>query len=97
MKHPKEDTLDDGTFSNEKQLASLGLEDVWNETSADFSALSSLGKGKLHLGAVMQWTSLELDHVSGSKDDVHEDEPVEKPKLFHADHSFIVLVRDNCS
>ncbi|KAI7813978.1 hypothetical protein IRJ41_005416 [Triplophysa rosa] len=65
--------------------ASLGLEDVWNETS-----------GKLHLGDVLQWTSLELDHVSGSKDDVHEDEHV-KPKLFNADHSFIILVRDNIS
>lgn len=76
----------------EKQLGSLGLEGVWNETSADFS---SLGKGKLHLAAVLQWTSLELDHESGSKDGVHEDEHVEKPKLFYADHSFIILVRDN--
>lgn len=54
-----------------------------------------MGKGKLHLGAVLQWTSLELDHVSGSKDDVHEDQHGEKPKRLYADHSFIVIVRDD--
>ncbi|KAA0723086.1 hypothetical protein E1301_Tti005205 [Triplophysa tibetana] len=60
----------------QKQLATLGLEVVWNETSDYFTAESRLGKGKLHLGAVMQWMSLELDHVFGSKDDVQEDEHV---------------------
>ncbi|RXN21490.1 serpin H1-like protein [Labeo rohita] len=78
-----------------KQLAALGLVDAWNETSADFSAVSSLGRGKLHLGAVLHWTSLELAPESGSKDGMHEDEDVEKPKIFYADHSFIILVRDN--
>lgn len=79
----------------QKQLAALGLVDAWNETSADFSAVSSLGRGKLHLGAVLHWTSLELAPESGSKDGMHEDEDVEKPKIFYADHSFIILVRDN--
>ncbi|XP_050971950.1 serine (or cysteine) peptidase inhibitor, clade H, member 2 isoform X2 [Labeo rohita] len=80
---------------NLQQLAALGLVDAWNETSADFSAVSSLGRGKLHLGAVLHWTSLELAPESGSKDGMHEDEDVEKPKIFYADHSFIILVRDN--
>ncbi|XP_073693361.1 serine (or cysteine) peptidase inhibitor, clade H, member 2 isoform X2 [Garra rufa] len=80
---------------NLQQLAALGLVDAWNETSADFSTVSSLGRGKLHLGAVLHWTSLELSPESGSKDGLHEDEDVEKPKIFYADHSFIILVRDN--
>ncbi|XP_050971948.1 serine (or cysteine) peptidase inhibitor, clade H, member 2 isoform X1 [Labeo rohita] len=83
------------TVNLQKQLAALGLVDAWNETSADFSAVSSLGRGKLHLGAVLHWTSLELAPESGSKDGMHEDEDVEKPKIFYADHSFIILVRDN--
>ncbi|XP_048041818.1 serine (or cysteine) peptidase inhibitor, clade H, member 2 isoform X2 [Megalobrama amblycephala] len=80
---------------NLQQLATLGLVDAWNETSADFSSASSMGQGKLHLGAVLHWTSLELAPESGSIDDMHEDEEVEKPKIFYADHSFIILVRDN--
>ncbi|XP_016366437.1 serpin H1-like [Sinocyclocheilus rhinocerous] len=83
------------TVSLQKQLAALGLVDAWNETSADFSTASSLGQGKLHLGAVLHWTSLELAPESGSKESMHEDEDVEKPKIFYADHSFIILVRDN--
>ncbi|KAL1271664.1 hypothetical protein QQF64_030680 [Cirrhinus molitorella] len=78
-----------------KQLATLGLVDACNVTSADFSTASSLGQGKLHLGAMLHWTSLELAPESGSKDGMHEDEDVEKPKIFYADHSFIILVRDN--
>ncbi|CAM4515237.1 unnamed protein product [Leuciscus chuanchicus] len=78
-----------------KQLATLGLVDACNETSADFSTASSMGRGKLHLGAVLHWTSLELAPESGSIDGMHEDEDVEKPKTFYADHSFIILVRDN--
>uniref|UniRef100_A0A672T8U9 Serine (or cysteine) peptidase inhibitor, clade H, member 2 n=1 Tax=Sinocyclocheilus grahami TaxID=75366 RepID=A0A672T8U9_SINGR len=78
-----------------KQLAALGLVDAWNETSADFSTASSLGRGKLHLGAVLHWTSLELAPESGSKNGMHEDEDVQKPKIFYADHSFIILVRDS--
>ncbi|KAF4111367.1 hypothetical protein G5714_008398 [Onychostoma macrolepis] len=83
------------TVNLQKQLATLGLVDAWNETSADFSTASSLGRGKLHLRAVLHWTSLELAPESGSKDGMHEDEDVEKPKIFYADHSFIILVRDN--
>lgn len=79
----------------QKQLTTLGLVDAWNETSADFSSASSMGRGKLHLGAMLHWTSLELAPESGSIDDKHEDEEVEKPKIFYADHSFIILVRDN--
>lgn len=59
---------------------------------ADFSGL---GKGKLHLGDVLHWASLELASESGSKDGIDEDEHVEKPKLFYADHSFTMLVKDN--
>uniref|UniRef100_A0A8C1WRB0 Serine (or cysteine) peptidase inhibitor, clade H, member 2 n=1 Tax=Cyprinus carpio TaxID=7962 RepID=A0A8C1WRB0_CYPCA len=85
------------TVNLQKQLAALGLVDAWNETSADFSTASSLGRGKLHLGAVLHWTSLELAPESGSKDGMHEDEDVKKPKIFYADHSFIILVRDSSS
>ncbi|XP_051757368.1 serine (or cysteine) peptidase inhibitor, clade H, member 2 isoform X1 [Ctenopharyngodon idella] len=83
------------TVNLQKQLATLGLVNAWHETSADFSAASSMGRGKLHLGAVLHWTSLELAPESGSIDGMHEDEEVEKPKIFYADHSFIILVRDN--
>ncbi|XP_052418322.1 serine (or cysteine) peptidase inhibitor, clade H, member 2 isoform X2 [Carassius gibelio] len=83
------------TVNLQKQLAALGLVDAWNKTSADFSTASSLGRGKLHLGAVLHWTSLELAPESGSKDGMHEDEDVDKPKIFYADHSFIILVRDS--
>ncbi|XP_039514202.1 serine (or cysteine) peptidase inhibitor, clade H, member 2 isoform X1 [Pimephales promelas] len=79
----------------QKQLATLGLVGAWNEMSADFSSASSMGRGKLHLGAVLHWTSLELAPESGSIDGMDEDEDVEKPKRFYADHSFIILVRDN--
>ncbi|XP_067302641.1 serine (or cysteine) peptidase inhibitor, clade H, member 2 isoform X2 [Pseudorasbora parva] len=79
----------------QKQLATLGLVDAWNETSADFSNASSMGRGKLHLGAMLHWASLELAPDSGSIDGMHEDEDVEKPKIFYADHSFILLVKDN--
>uniref|UniRef100_A0A671NJQ8 Serine (or cysteine) peptidase inhibitor, clade H, member 2 n=1 Tax=Sinocyclocheilus anshuiensis TaxID=1608454 RepID=A0A671NJQ8_9TELE len=79
----------------QKQLAALGLVDAWNETSADFSTASSLGRGKLHLGTMLHWTSLELAPESGSKDGMHEDEDVQKPKIFYAEHSFIILVRDS--
>lgn len=59
---------------------------------ADFS---SFGKEKLHLGDVLHWASLEMASKSGSKDGIDEDEHVEKPKRFYADHSFIILVKDN--
>uniref|UniRef100_A0A8C2GCC6 Serine (or cysteine) peptidase inhibitor, clade H, member 2 n=1 Tax=Cyprinus carpio TaxID=7962 RepID=A0A8C2GCC6_CYPCA len=50
---------------------------------------------QLHLGAMLHLTSLELAPESGSKDSMHKDEDVQKPKIFYADHSFIILVRNN--
>ncbi|XP_072544873.1 serine (or cysteine) peptidase inhibitor, clade H, member 2 [Salminus brasiliensis] len=83
------------TLSLQKQLAALGVADAWDQKVADFSGLSSQGKGRLHLGGVLHWASLELASESGSKDGKNEDEHLEKPKLFYADHSFIILVKDN--
>ncbi|KAF7706508.1 serine (or cysteine) peptidase inhibitor, clade H, member 2 [Silurus meridionalis] len=80
------------TLSLQKQLAALGVVDAWDQKEADFSGL---GKGKLHLGDVLHWASLELASDSGNKDGIDEDQHVEKPKLFYADHSFIMLVKDN--
>ncbi|XP_060730736.1 serine (or cysteine) peptidase inhibitor, clade H, member 2 [Tachysurus vachellii] len=80
------------TLSLQKQLAALGVVDAWDQKVADFS---SLGKGKLHLSDVLHWASLELASDSGSEDRVEEEEHVEKPKPFYADHSFIILVKDN--
>ncbi|XP_060780806.1 serine (or cysteine) peptidase inhibitor, clade H, member 2 [Neoarius graeffei] len=80
------------TLSLQKQLAALGVVDAWDQKVADFSGL---GKGKLHLGDVRHWASLELESDSGTKDSVDKEEHVEKPKLFYADHSFIILVKDN--
>ncbi|KAK3567631.1 hypothetical protein QTP86_020427 [Hemibagrus guttatus] len=80
------------TLSLQKQLAALGVVDAWDQKVADFSGL---GKGKLHLGDVLHWTSLELVSNSGSKDSEEDEEHVEKPKVFYADHSFIILVKDN--
>lgn len=66
--------------------------DAWDQEVADFSGL---GKGKLHLGDVLHWASLELASDSGSKDGMNEEQLVEKPKRFYADHPFIILVKDN--
>ncbi|XP_041925551.1 serine (or cysteine) peptidase inhibitor, clade H, member 2 [Alosa sapidissima] len=76
-------------------LSSLGLADAWDQGKADFSGLGG-SKGKLHLGGVMHWASLELAPHSGHKEgeDEEEEEEVERPKLFYADHSFIVMVTD---
>ncbi|KAL6490805.1 hypothetical protein MHYP_G00011500 [Metynnis hypsauchen] len=83
------------TLSLQKQLAALGVVDAWDQKVADFSGLFGQAKGNLHLGDVLHWASLELTSESGSKDSMDEDEHVEKPKLFYADHSFIILVKDN--
>ncbi|KAG9274529.1 serpin H1-like [Astyanax mexicanus] len=83
------------TLSLQKQLAVLGVADAWDQKVADFSGLSSKGKGKLHLGGVLHWASLELASESGSKDGSNEDEHLDKPKLFYADHSFVILVKEN--
>ncbi|XP_058251940.1 serine (or cysteine) peptidase inhibitor, clade H, member 2 [Hemibagrus wyckioides] len=80
------------TLSLQKQLAALGVVDAWDRKVADFSGL---GKGKIHLGDVLHWASLELVSNSGSKDSEEDEEHVEKPKVFYADHSFIILVKDN--
>ncbi|XP_008284430.1 serine (or cysteine) peptidase inhibitor, clade H, member 2 isoform X2 [Stegastes partitus] len=81
------------TLSLQKQLSALGLTDAWDQKVADFSGVSDKSKGKLHLGGVVHWASLELAAQAGKGD--LEDESVEKPKLFYADHPFIVFVRDN--
>lgn len=62
---------------------------------ADFSGVSDKGKGKLHLGAVLQWASLELAAQAHKDDTDLEEENIEKPKMFYADHPFIIFVRDN--
>ncbi|KAJ4930048.1 hypothetical protein JOQ06_019063 [Pogonophryne albipinna] len=61
---------------------------------ADFSMVSDKCKGKLHLGGVLHWASLELAPQAG-KGGINVDENVEKPKLFYGDHPFIFFVRDN--
>ncbi|XP_027020734.2 serine (or cysteine) peptidase inhibitor, clade H, member 2 isoform X2 [Tachysurus fulvidraco] len=80
------------TLSLQKQLAALGIVDAWDQKVADFSGL---GKGKLYLSDVLHWASLELASDSGTEDSVEEEEHMEKPKPFYADHSFIILVKDN--
>ncbi|KAI4808462.1 hypothetical protein KUCAC02_000521 [Chaenocephalus aceratus] len=57
----------------------LGWTEAWDQK----------GKGKLHLGGVLHWASLELTPQAG-KGGSDVDENVEKPKL-----SFIFFVRDN--
>lgn len=74
------------------------MADAWDQGKADFSGLGGAkGKG-LHLGGAVHWASLELTSQSGQKEDKEEEEEeeaeVEKPKLFYADHSFIVMVTD---
>lgn len=83
------------TLSLQKQLSALGLTDAWDQKLADFSGVSKESKGKLHLGDVLQWASLELAAQAGKGDTELEEEDVEKPKLFYADHPFIIFVRDN--
>ncbi|KAK1890346.1 Serpin H1 [Dissostichus eleginoides] len=77
-----------------KQLSALGLTEAWDQKVADFSMVSDKGKGKLHLGGVLHWASLELAPQAG-KGGTNVDENVEKPKLFYSDHPFIFFVRDN--
>lgn len=64
---------------------------------ADFSGVSGKSEGKLHLGAVLQWTSLELAAQAGPGEEELEEEKIEAPKLFYADHPFVFLVRDNAT
>lgn len=82
-------------FRFQKPLSALGLTDAWDQKVADFSGVSEKSKGKLHLGGVLHWASMELDAQAG-KEDV-EEEMLDKPKLFYADHPFIIFVRDNAT
>uniref|UniRef100_A0A3B3WTU9 Serpin domain-containing protein n=1 Tax=Poecilia mexicana TaxID=48701 RepID=A0A3B3WTU9_9TELE len=79
----------------QKQLTSLGLSDAWDQKAADFSGMSDKSKGKLHLGGALHWASLELGPTAGKEDADLEEENTERPKLFYADHPFIVFVRDD--
>ncbi|KAM8748012.1 serine (or cysteine) peptidase inhibitor, clade H, member 2 isoform 1-T2 [Acanthopagrus schlegelii] len=83
------------TLSLQESLSALGLTDAWDQKVADFSGVSEKSKGKLHLGGVLQWASLELAAQAGKGEDKLEEEKIEKPKLFYADHPFIIFVRDN--
>ncbi|XP_062301080.1 serine (or cysteine) peptidase inhibitor, clade H, member 2 [Scomber scombrus] len=85
------------TLSLKKQLSALGLTDAWDQKVADFSGVSDKSKGKLHLGGVLHWASLELAAEAGKGSADLEEEHIEKPKLFYADHPFIIFVRDNTS
>lgn len=79
----------------QKPLSALGLTDAWDQKVADFSGVSEKSKGKLHLGGVLHWASMELAPQAG-KGDV-EEEKIDRPKLFYADHPFIIFVRDNAT
>eukprot|EP00064_Thunnus_orientalis_P006206 superscaffoldBa00000637_g6222 len=80
-----------------KQLSALGLTDAWDQKVADFSGVSDKSKGKLHLGGVLHWASLELAAQAGKGSADLEEENIEKPKMFYADHPFIMFVRDNAT
>ncbi|KAF3697609.1 Serpin H1 47 kDa heat shock protein Collagen-binding protein [Channa argus] len=83
------------TLSLQKPLSALGLTDAWDQKVADFSGVSGKSKGKLHLGGVFHWASLELAAEAGKGAAVEEN--IQKPKLFYADHPFIIFVRDNAT
>lgn len=85
------------THSLQKQLSALGLTDAWDQKAADFSGVSGKGKGKLHLGGVLHWASLELAAQAGKRGADLEEEHIEKPKLFYGDHPFIIIVRDDAT
>ncbi|KAM4564959.1 serine (or cysteine) peptidase inhibitor, clade H, member 2 [Fundulus diaphanus] len=85
------------TLSLQTQLAALGLTDAWDQKVADFSGMSDESKGKLYLGGVLHWASLELGPKAGKGEADLEEENVERPKLFYADHPFIIFVRDNAT
>ncbi|XP_042256704.1 serine (or cysteine) peptidase inhibitor, clade H, member 2 [Thunnus maccoyii] len=85
------------TLSLQKQLSALGLTDAWDQKVADFSGVSDKSKGKLHLGGVLHWASLELAAQAGKGSADLEEENIEKPKMFYADHPFIMFVRDNAT
>ncbi|XP_029382502.1 serine (or cysteine) peptidase inhibitor, clade H, member 2 [Echeneis naucrates] len=82
-------------LSLQKQLAALGLTDAWDQKVADFSGVSDESKGKLHLQDVLHWASLELAAQAGEGETDRKEQNIEKPKLFYADHPFVIFVRDN--
>lgn len=84
-------------FPFQKQLSALGLTDAWDQGAADFSGVSDKGKGKLHLGGVLHWASLELAAQAGKGGADLQEEHIAKPKLFYGDHPFIVFVRDDAT
>ncbi|XP_031707300.1 serine (or cysteine) peptidase inhibitor, clade H, member 2 [Anarrhichthys ocellatus] len=85
------------TLSLQEQLSALGLTDAWDQKAADFSEVSDKSKGKLHLGGVLHWAALELAAQAGKGGADPEEEIIGKPKLFYADHPFIIFVRDNAT
>ncbi|GAA6229208.1 serpin H1-like [Lates japonicus] len=85
------------TISLQKQLIALGLTDAWDQKVADFSGVADKSKGKLHLGGVLHWAFLELAAQAGKGEADLEEENIEEPKLFYADHPFIIFVRDNAT
>ncbi|XP_074518083.1 serine (or cysteine) peptidase inhibitor, clade H, member 2 [Halichoeres trimaculatus] len=85
------------TLSLQTRLSAMGLTDAWDQKVADFSGVSEKKKEKLYLGGVLHWASLELTAEAGRGGAELEEEHVEKPKLFYADHPFIFFVRDNTS
>lgn len=81
----------------QKQLVTLGLTDAWDQKLADFSGVSAKSKGKLHLGGVLHWATLELAAQAGKEDADLQEEHIDRPKLFYADHPFILFVRDSAT
>lgn len=70
---------------------------MWDQKVSDFSGVADKSKGKLYLGDVLHWASLELAAAAGEGSADLEEEIIEKAKLFYADHPFIVFVRDNAT
>lgn len=62
---------------------------------ADFSGAADKSTGGLYLGDVLHWACLQLSPTAGDGSADLEEENVEKPKLFYADHPFVIFVRDN--
>lgn len=59
--------------------------------------MSDKSKGKIHLGGVLHWASLELAAQAGRGEAALEEEHIDKAKLFYADHPFIIFVRDSAT
>ena len=70
---------------------------MWDRKVADFSGVAAKSQGKLYLGDVLHWASLELAATAGRGSADLKEETIEKPKLVYADHPFIIFVRDNAT